>query len=74
MLCGVAGAGDFVERGRGDTCAAWARALGGDGDVGPMGGIHRWGCEEWREGGGRGVAEDERELTVDSLKSKEKRR
>jgi hypothetical protein len=59
MLCGVAVAGDFVERGSGDASATWKSALGGDGDFGAVGGVYRWGGEEWGEGGGGGVGEDE---------------
>jgi predicted NAD/FAD-dependent oxidoreductase len=53
VLYGFAGAGDFVERGGGDSEAAWAGTLGGDGDVGAVGGIYRWGGAERGAGGGR---------------------
>src|ERR1700759_4250096 len=55
----VACAGDFGERGRGGSAAAWKSALGGDGDGGSVGGVYRWGGEEWGESGRGGVGENE---------------
>jgi hypothetical protein len=42
LLCGLAGAGNSVERAGRDLTAAWSGSLGGDGNVRPGGRVCQW--------------------------------